>query len=338
MKACVLHHHDQIENKPLKFEEIPIPEPNTNEVLIEVSVCGICRTDLHVCEGELPPRPLPIVPGHQVVGRIKLCGSAVTGFKKGERVGIAWLALTCGQCRFCKRGQENLCEKAEFTGWTRAGGFAEYIKMDADFVYHLPDEFEDLQAAPLLCAGIIGFRSLRLTGIQKWQGSRLGLYGFGSAAHIIIQILKGWGADVFVVSRDQKHLELAQDLDATWVGKSKDSPPQKLDAAIIFAPAGELVVKALHETDKGGRVVCAGIHMSPIPSFPYRDLYDERLICSVTNNTRQDGIDFLKEASQQKIITKVTSYNLIEANEALIALKHDRLQGAGVLRVGYGHT
>jgi propanol-preferring alcohol dehydrogenase len=333
MKAWVLHYHDLIENKPLKLEEIPRPKPNSQEVLVEVSVCGICRTDLHVVEGELPPRPLPIIPGHQVVGRVKQCGTDVKTFKQGERVGIAWLASTCGRCRFCKRGQENLCEKAEFTGWSRAGGFAEYISAPAAFVYRLPDEFEDLQAAPLLCAGIIGFRSLRLTGIQHWHGSRIGLYGFGSAAHVAIQILKGWGADVYVISRDQKHLDLALSLGASWVGKSNDTPPHKLDAVVIFAPAGELVIKALHDTGKGGHVVCAGIHMSPIPSFPYRDLYDERLIRSVTNNTRQDGIDFLKEATKQKISTKVTPFDFTEANEALIALKHDGFQGAGVLTV-----
>jgi propanol-preferring alcohol dehydrogenase len=333
MKACVLHHHDLIENKPLQLEDVPVPQPGSQEVLVKVSVCGICRTDLHVIEGELPTRPLPIIPGHQVVGRIKHCGESVTDFKQNDRVGIAWLSSTCGVCRFCIKNQENLCEKAEFTGWSRAGGFAEYIKAPAAFVYHLPDEFDDQQAAPLLCAGIIGFRSIRLTRIQNWQGVRIGLYGFGAAAHVAIQILKGWGAEVYVISREQKHLDLALSLGATWIGMGNDKPPQKLDAVIIFAPAGELVVKALQETDKGGRVICAGIHMSDIPSFQYHDLYHERLIRSVTNNTRQDGIDFLKEASKQKISTKVTPFDLTQANEALIALKHDGFQGAGILTI-----
>jgi propanol-preferring alcohol dehydrogenase len=331
MKAIVLHQHDLVDNKPLKLEEVAMPQPGPHEVLVEVSVCGICRTDLHVVEGELPQRPLPIIPGHQVVGRIKQCGEFVTDFKPGDRVGIAWLASTCGKCRFCLKGQENLCENAEFTGWSRAGGYAEFVKAHADFVYRLPDEFEDLQAAPLLCSGIIGFRSIRLTGIQNWQGARIGLYGFGAAAHVAIQILKGWGAEIYVISREQRHLELAKSLGAFWVGMGNETPPQKLDTVIIFAPAGELYIKGLHDIDKGGTVVSAGIHMSDIPSFPYSDLYHERVMRSVTNNTRQDGIEFLKEAAKQKITTKVTTFDLSQANEALIALKHDGFQGAGVL-------
>jgi len=334
MKACVLYHHDQIENKPLQFEEIPIPQLKPQEVLIEVSVCGICRTDLHVVEGDLPRKPFPIIPGHQVVGRVTQCGEAVSHFKVGERVGVAWLNSTCGQCRFCRKGLENLCEAAEFTGWSRAGGFAEYMSAPADFVYKLPERFSDRQAAPLLCAGIIGFRSLRLTGIPDWQGSRIGLYGFGSAAHVAIQLLRGWGAEVYVLSREQKHLELAQSLGACWVGKGSEAPSVKLDAVIIFAPAGELVVQALQALEKGGSVVCAGIHMSSIPSFSYHHLYGERLIRSVTNNNREDGIAFLEQAEKYAIQTRVNAFPLSAANEALYALKHDGFQGAGVLEVG----
>jgi propanol-preferring alcohol dehydrogenase len=333
MKAFLLHHHAPIEQKPLALEEVPIPLPSEEDVLVEVFVCGICRTDLHVIEGELSQKPLPLIPGHQIVGRIKTIGSKVSALSVGQRVGIAWLQATCGSCKFCLRGQENLCNTTSFTGWTRPGGFAEYVVAPTSFIYPLPEGISDQQAAPLLCAGIIGYRSLRLTGLSDWYGRKIGLYGFGSAAHISIQLLKSWGADVYVVSREQKHLDLATELGACWVGKTTGSLMQKLDASIIYAPAGELVVQALQVSDKGGAIVCAGIHMSPIPSFEYHLIYGERIIRSVTNNTRQDGFEFLREAVRCGVSTHVNSFPFEETNDALIALKHDGFQGSGVIQI-----
>lgn len=308
------------------------PTPLPNEVLVEIRACGLCRTDLHVIEGDLLAKPLPHIPGHQIVGTIKEIGASVTQFHIGQRVGIAWLRSTCGHCKFCLNHQENLCDFATFNGWSHPGGFAEFITAPAEFTYPLPDHMSDEQVAPLLCAGIIGFRSLRLSGIKNWQGTRVGLYGFGSAAHIAIQLLRSWGAEVYVISRTQKHLNLAKELGAFWVG-TKEVPPKKLDTAIIFAPAGDLVYQALIASDKGASVVCAGIHMSPIPSLPYDILYGERLIRSVTNNTRQDSLDFLQEAQRCGITTNVNLFPLHEANEALYALKYDGFQGSGVLIV-----
>ena len=302
-----------------------MPATAEGEVLVRVSACGVCRTDLHVVEGDLPLKRVPITPGHQIVGTIE---------GTGQRVGIAWLHRTCGRCQFCLSGRENLCVDAEFTGWTRNGGFAEFVTAPADFVYPLPDNFPDLQAAPLLCAGIIGYRALKLADIKSWTGARLGIYGFGAAGHVCIQIARARGADVYVATRDrEKHQALAEELGAAWVGDTFDQPPVKLDAAIIFAPAGEIVPAALKALDKGAALVLGGIHMSPIPQFEYPLIYGERMIRSVANNTREDGREFLREAAAISVRTSVEEFSLEDANDALIALKHDAIKGAAVLRV-----
>jgi propanol-preferring alcohol dehydrogenase len=336
MKACTLKTPAPVDSRPLEFTEVTEPDPAEGELLVRVRACGICRTDLHVVEGELAPRRSQIIPGHQIVGEVAAKGAGTQDFKAGQRVGVAWLHRTCGVCRFCRSGRENLCERAEFTGWTANGGYAEYVNAPAKFVYSLPAGFDDLQAAPLLCAGIIGYRSLRLTGITegKWAGANLGIYGFGAAGHVVIQVARARGAEVYVSTRDrERHQKLAEELGATWVGGAKDEPPVKLDAAIIFAPAGELVPVALKALDKGGVLVLGGIHMSPIPSFEYSLIYGERVVRSVTNNTREDGREFLKEAARIPVRTHIETFPLNKANEALIALKHDAIRGAGVLVV-----
>lgn len=332
MKACVLERPDRAENKPLVHREVNAPAPGDGELLIRVSACGVCRTDLHVVEGELPQRKTPVIPGHQIVGTI--AGAGGEEFPAGTRVGAAWLGRTCGECRFCLSGRENLCELAEFNGWTRDGGYAEYAAVSADFVYPLPDGFDDLSAAPLLCAGIIGYRALKLAGVRDWAGARLGIYGFGAAGHVAIQIARFRGADVYVATRDRaKHQVLAEELGAAWVGNTLDIPPVKLDAAIVFAPAGEIVPAALAALDKGGTLVLGGIHMSPIPQFDYDLLYGERVVRSVANNTREDGREFLAEAVRAGMHTSVQTFPLEQAGEALIALKNDAIKGAAVLQI-----
>lgn len=331
MKAQVLIWPDDIKNNPLQLQEREIPKPGPGQVLIKNNVCGICRTDLHVVEGDLDLKTLPLIPGHQVVGEIKECGAGVREFKPGDRVGVAWLQATCGKCRFCLTGRENLCESAIFTGWTAQGGFADYTVVPQQFIYPIPEGFSDLQAAPLLCAGIIGYRSLKLMNIPDWSGRRIGIYGFGAAGHIAIQLLKAWGAEVYVCSRDESHQNLAQELGAIWTGGTTDQPPVLLDGAVVFAPAGEIVPAGLKALDRDGRLVLAGIHMSPIPSFSYNILYGERMIRSVTNNTKQDGLEFLEQATKVGVKTHVQTFRLEEANEALCALKYDHIQGAGVL-------
>jgi propanol-preferring alcohol dehydrogenase len=334
MKACVLNSPASIDDRPLAWVDVETPTPVEESLLVRVRACGICRTDLHVVEGELPVRRQHLIPGHQIVGEVAALGAGVESFAPGQRVGVAWLHRTCGQCRYCCASRENLCERAEFTGWTVNGGYAEYVVAPAAFVYSLPEGFDDLQAAPLLCAGIIGYRSLRLTGIEegKWMGARLGIYGFGAAGHVVIQIARARGAEVYVCTRDrERHQKLAAELGATWVGGAKDEPPVKLDAAIIFAPAGELVPIALQVLDKGGVLVLGGIHMSAIPSFDYSLIYGERVVRSVANNTRQDGREFLVEAARIPVRMHVQRFELEQANEALIALKRDAIRGAGVL-------
>lgn len=332
MKAFIVENPAPIESRPLKLVDLPRPVPQTGELLIKVTACGICRTDLHVSEGDLDQRLKPVIPGHQVVGVVEDFGDEVAGFERGQRVGVAWLHSTCGVCRFCLAGRENLCESAEFTGWTRNGGFAEYMVADVDFVYPLPDDFDDVQAAPLLCAGIIGYRALRLTGIEDWQGAQLGIYGFGAAGHICIQIARSRGADVYVSTRDrEKHQALAGELGAVWVGDTFDRPPVQLDAAIVFAPAGEIVPAALKALDKGASLVLGGIYMSPIPELEYDLLYGERIVRTVANNTRQDGRRFLTEAAAIPVRTSVRTFPFEEANDALIALKNDAIKGSGVL-------
>ena len=334
MKACVVSSPSPIVDRPLKLADVPQPIPQKGEVLVRVGACGVCRTDLHVSEGDLTQRLVPIIPGHQIVGTIEAMGDSVEGFSKGERVGVAWLHSTCGKCRFCLSGRENLCEVAEFTGSTKNGGFAEYAIANADFIYQIPDDFDDIQAAPLLCAGIIGFRALRLTDLVQWHGARLGIYGFGAAGHVCIQIARARGADVYVATRDrERHQALAEELGAIWVGDTFAKPPVKLDAVIIFAPAGEIVPAALKVLDKGARLVLGGIHMSPIPELEYDLLYGERVVRSVANNTREDGREFLAEASAIQLTTSVQRFPLEMANEALIALKNDAIKGAAVLTV-----
>ncbi len=331
MIACVLPSPALIETAPLRLLDVPKPTPGHGEVLVRVRACGVCRTDLHVIEGELPKRKSPIVPGHQIVGVVEESGAGAVRFSAGARVGIPWLRRTCGVCEYCRAGKENLCEAAEFTGWTADGGFAEYVAAPEDFVYPIPEGFGDLQAAPLLCAGIIGFRTLRVSGIRP--GETLGMYGFGAAAHVAIQVARHWGIRVFAMSRDPRHTKLALDLGAEWAGGAQEEPPEKLNAALVFAPAGELVVAALRALKPGGTVAAGGIHMSPIPAFDYSLLYRERVIRSVANNTRQDGEDFLRVAAEIPIRTEVRQFGLAEANEALNSLKNDAIPGAAVLCV-----
>jgi alcohol dehydrogenase, propanol-preferring len=337
MKAWSLETNAAITEHPLHLTEMPQPSPAPDEVLLRVNACGICRTDLHIVEGELPARRSPLIPGHQIVGHVVARGERVKDFAIGDRVGLAWLNRTCGVCEFCIAGRENLCEQAMFTGWTIDGGYAEYTVAPAAFTYHLPDNFDDIQAAPLLCAGIIGYRCLRLTGLNAtdWNGARLGLYGFGAAGHVCIQLARARGAEVYVCTRDrERHQALALELGATWVGDAMDEPPVKLHASIIFAPAGELVPVALKAVRKGGSLVLGGIHMSLIPSFEYSLIYGERVVRSVANNTRNDGREFLLEAARIPVHTHTQTFTFDKANEALIALKNDSIRGAGVLVVG----
>ncbi|HEY0764608.1 MAG TPA: zinc-dependent alcohol dehydrogenase family protein [Pyrinomonadaceae bacterium] len=334
MKAWSLRTPASVDERPLRLVDVPVPDVREDELLVRVSACGICRTDLHVVEGELPVRLSPVIPGHQIVGRVAAVGTNVEEFAVDDRVGIAWLNRTCGKCKYCLAGRENLCEQASFTGWTVNGGYAQYTVAPAAFTYRIPDNFEDVQAAPLLCAGIIGYRCLRLTGLPEhdWKGARLGIYGFGAAGHICIQLARSRGAEVYVCTRDrERHQALAHELGATWVGDSAEDPPVRLDAAIIFAPAGELVPSALKAIAKGGTLVLGGIHMSPIPSFDYSLIYGERIIRSVANNTRDDGRQFLVEAARIPVRTHVQTFPFDQVNDALIALKHDAIRGAGVI-------
>ena len=314
---------------PLEWTHLPDRLPESNEIRVRVAACGVCRTDLHVVDGELPHPRIPIIPGHEIVGRIDAVGSAVEGLTLGQRVGIPWLGHTCGVCPFCRLQRENLCDHPLFTGFTRDGGFATTAMADARFAFPLGDEGSDESLAPLLCAGLIGWRALTIAG----DGKNLGLYGFGAAAHILAQVARWQGRSVFAFTRPGDHAtqDFARQLGAKWAGGSDELPPQALDAAIIFATMGDLVPLALKAVRKGGRVVCAGIHMSDIPSFPYNILWEERQLLSVANLTRQDGLDFLRQVPQMGIVTKITSYPLQQANEALADLRAGRFEGAAVL-------
>jgi alcohol dehydrogenase, propanol-preferring len=311
---------------PLRPAELAAPEPGPGEVLLEVAACGICRTDLHVVDGELQRPKLPLVPGHQIVARVVEGGER---FAAGERVGVPWLGWTCGECRYCRSGRENLCDRARFTGYDCDGGFAQLAAADERFCFALPDGYPDLQAAPLLCAGLIGYRTLRLAG----DAERIGLYGFGAAAHIVCQVARHQGRRVFAFTRadDAAAQAFALELGAEWAGDSLGPPPEELDAALIFAPAGELVPAALKAVAKGGSVVCGGIHMSDIPSFPYELLWGERIVRSVANLTRADGEEFLALAPRVPVRTQVETHPLEQANEALERLREGRIQGAAVL-------
>jgi propanol-preferring alcohol dehydrogenase len=314
---------------PLEWTELPDPQPGPGEIRVKVAACGVCRTDLHVVDGELPDPKVPIIPGHEIVGRIDLLGAGVKELKIGERVGVPWLGHTCGVCPYCLEHRENLCDHPLFTGYTRNGGFATMVIADARFAFPLGEIVSDVSLAPLLCAGLIGWRSLVIAG----EGKKIGLYGFGAAAHIIAQVAKWQGRDVFAFTRpgDSSTQAFARSLGATWAGGSDEKPPALLDAAIIFATVGDLVPLALKAVHKGGRVVCAGIHMSDIPSFPYRLLWEERQLVSVANLTRQDGIDFLRLVPKMGIVTKTTSYPLTQVNQALADLRAGRFEGAAVL-------
>ena len=333
MKAMVLERIAPIESSPLTLAELPDPRPGPGEVRLRVRCCAICRTDLHVIEGELPRQNLPIIPGHQIVGVVDQVGPDCTRLSVGQRVGVAWLRHTCGACGFCRAGRENLCESQRFTGYHADGGYAELAVAPEAFAYDLPDAFGDVEAAPLLCAGIVGYRALKRAELPR--GGKLAIYGFGSSAHVIMQIALHRGCEVYVVTRGQTHRQLARDMGAVWAGQRADEMPVKVDSAILFAPAGELVPPALGSLEKGGTLSLAGIYMTPIPEMDYeRYVFYERNIHSVTANTRADGRELLAEAAEIPIRPHTTTYGLADANGALKDLKADRLNGTGVLVVG----
>jgi propanol-preferring alcohol dehydrogenase len=325
MRAIILDAPGQ----PLRLADLPTPKPGAGQLLIRVNVCAVCRTDLHVVDGELTQAKLPLIPGHEIVGTVERLGEGVESFKIGDRVGVPWLGWTCGECAYCRDGQENLCDQAKFTGYTLDGGYAEYTLAAQRFCFRIPESYADAQAAPLLCAGLIGYRSL----VKAGDGKRLGIYGFGAAAHIVAQIAKYQQREIYAFTRpgDEPAKQFAMSLGAVWVGGSNEIPPVKLDAAIIFAPAGELVPQALKAVGKGGIVVCGGIHMSDIPSFPYSILWEERSVCSVANLTRRDGEEFLALAPKVPVRAEVQIFPLEQANEALGRLRSGKIQGAAVL-------
>jgi propanol-preferring alcohol dehydrogenase len=327
MRAMILEKPRQ----PLQLREVAAPRLGAGQLLVRVATCAVCRTDLHVVDGELPDPKLPLIPGHQIVGRIEQIGEGVEGFSAGDRVGIPWLGWTDGECAYCRSNRENLCDRAKFTGYTIDGGYAEFTVGDARFCFHLPERYNDVEAAPLLCAGLLGYRSLRKAGDAR----RLGIYGFGNAAHLIGQIALYQGRELFVFTRpgDKAGQESARRLGAVWAGGSDEMPPEKLDAAIIFAPVGALVPAALRALAKGGIVVCGGIHMSDIPSFSYADLWGERVICSVANLTRRDGEEFLEIAPRVPVKTQTETFPLAEANTALEKFRSGQLKGTAVLVV-----
>jgi len=333
MRAMVLTRFRPASENPLEFRNVPVPQPGPEEILVKVAACGVCHTDLHTAEGELPDVKPPRILGHEVIGTVEKRGGRAKRFKVGQRVGAAWLYSACGACRFCKTGRENLCESARFTGFHQDGGYAEYMVVPAKFAYAVPDVFSDVEAAPLMCSGIVGYRSLKLCGIKP-EG-KLGLYGFGASAHVAIQIARHWGCRVYVFTRSEEHRRLAKKLGASWTGLAKDDPPGKLDSAIIFAPAGNLYLDALRVLDRGGTVASAGIYMSAIPEMDYgRYLYQERTMLSVANATRADGEELLKIAAEIPIRTIVETYRLEHANEALRLLKSGKVIGAAVLKIG----
>ena len=330
MKAMLLKQPGPAEQSPLESTDFPYPVPKPDEIIVRVRACGVCRTDLHIVEGEIKGR-LPVVPGHQIVGVVEKVGDKVRQFQAGDRVGIPWLHSTCGQCEFCQGDRENLCIDAQFTGFHLNGGYAEAVVARAGYAVKLPPQYGDSEVAPLLCAGIIGFRALRVSGIQPKQ--RLGLYGFGASAHIAIQIARRWDCEIWVATRGKEHQKLAKELGAKWVGKAGEVPSNTLHAAVMFAPAGKLVPEALRALIKGGTLSLAGIYMSPIPELDYDLLYHERCIRSVANATREDANELMKLAGEFKIRTEVEIFPLAEANRALQAMKESKLRGAAVLEM-----
>jgi propanol-preferring alcohol dehydrogenase len=331
MRAMILRAPRPAEEDPLTLADLPMPEPGRDEIRLHVRACAVCHTDLHLAEGEIATPKLPVVPGHQVVGAVDRLGESVTGWNVGDRAGVPWLHWACGVCEYCRRGQENLCDRARFTGQHADGGFAEFLIVPAAFACPIPEGFADEQAAPLLCAGVIGYRSLRLSEIQP--GGRLGLYGFGASAHVTIQVARHWGCEVYVFTRGQEHRSQALELGAAWAGAAEEMPPRELDAAVTFAPAGWLVPQALRALRKGGVLAINAIHMSPIPEMPYSLLYGERTVRSVANATRQDARELLRLAASIPIHTQVEAFPLAEANAVLRRLKRSEIRGSAVLQV-----
>jgi alcohol dehydrogenase, propanol-preferring len=327
MRAALLHQ----QRTPLRLADVSIPEPGPQQVRLRISCCAVCHTDLHIFQGDIPAHKMPVIPGHQIVGVVDKLGSNATVLKLGDRLGIPWLHRTDQTCAYCTSGLENLCEHAQFTGYDADGGYAEFTVVDQDFAYPIPSQFTDESAAPLLCAGIIGYRSFRLSGARP--GDRLGLYGFGASAHIVIQFARYLGCEVYVFTRSTEHRKLAEELGASWTGSAEDTPPQPLDASIIFAPLGALIPEALRVTRKAGTVALAGITMSEIPPMPYELLYHERILRSVANSTRQDAREFLELAAKVPIRTEIQTYELNDINRALDDLSHSRIRGAGVVRI-----
>jgi propanol-preferring alcohol dehydrogenase len=334
MKAMILKKPQPIETSPLEAVERPAPVPGPGEIRLQINVCAVCRTDLHIVEGELGLPKLPVVPGHQIVGVVDAVGEGATRFRAGDRVGVPWLNWTCGSCAFCRRGSENLCQTARFTGLHVDGGYAQYTVVSESFAYPLPQGILDMAVAPLLCAGVIGYRSLNLSEVRP--GERLGLFGFGASAHIVIQIACHWGCEVYVFTRSEEHRRLAQALGAAWAGGVEDKPPAKIQSGVVFAPAGWIVVEALKVLEKGGTLSLAGIYMSPIPQMDYNLLYHERTIRSAANSTRQDVEELLRLGAEIPIRTEVEVFPLEEANRALQLLKHSRINGAAVLEILQG--
>jgi len=329
MRAQRLSRPAPIDSKPLLLAEIDPPHPGARDVRLRIHACGLCHTDLHIVEGDLRLPKLPITPGHQIVGVVDKAGSDVTRFKVGDRLGVPWLYSTCGKCEYCTSGRENLCDNARFTGYHVQGGYAEHMIVSEDFAYPIPGQFSDIQAAPLLCAGVIGYRALRMSGIRP--GQRLGLYGFGASAHIALQIARHQGCEIYVFTRSKEHQELAAELGAAWTGKAEDRAPHPVDSSVIFAPAGQLVPHALRALRKGGTVALAGIHMSPLPEMEYALLYEERTLRSVANSTRDDVREMLELAAEIPIRTDVETFLLEGTNEALRRLKKSEIRGSGVV-------
>lgn len=329
MKAIVLEKQQYLEENPLRLKNVPIPKPRDDEMRIKINVCGVCRTDLHIVEGELPAHKMPVIIGHQIVGRVDKLGKRVSKWKIGDRVGVPWLYKTCGKCKYCKSGKENLCDNAMFTGYDANGGFAQYTVISQDFAYQLPENYSDTEVAPLLCAGVIGYQAFQATDLK--DEGRLGLFGFGSSAHIIIQVAVHLGLEVYVVSRTQKELDLARKLGAIWVGQIGDDMGVLLDAGIVFAPSGELLVQSLKKLDKGGRIVSAGIYTTPLPSFDYSLIYPEKCLTSIAHTTRQNVSSFLNIAAKFKIKTQINEYKLEEAQNALLNIKNSKISGSTIL-------
>ena len=334
MKAMQLSQTGPIDSRPLELVDLSEPAPGPRHLLVRVTACGVCHTDLHIVEGDLALPHLPTVPGHEIVGIVEEVGPGVTRFQTGDRVGIPWLHESCGECHYCADGKENLCPNTSFTGLHVDGGFEELTLVHEDFAYAIPDVFDDLSAAPLLCAGVVGYRALRMSGIKP--GQKLGMYGFGASAHIVIQIARYWDCKVYVFTRSESHREFARSLGATWAKGADDDPGVLMDSSIIFAPAGKLIPKALERVDYGGTLVLGGIHMTEVPAMPYDLLWHERTIQSVANSTRQDVVDLLQIAAEIPIKTEVQGFELSDANEALRRLKFGQLDGAAVLRISEG--